>query len=44
MIDPSDAVIIMEGPMAELERTYARLKDRGVDSEILSPGSVPGSS
>jgi hypothetical protein len=44
MIDPSDAVIILEGPMAELERTFARLKDRGVDSEILSPGSASGGS
>jgi hypothetical protein len=44
MIDPTDAVIIMEGPVSELERTAARLVAAGIEAELVSPGPGKGSS
>jgi hypothetical protein len=44
MIDPSDAVVIMEGHVSELERTVARLSAAGIEAEVVSPGTDKGSS
>jgi hypothetical protein len=44
MIDPSDAVIVMQGPHDELSRVAARLGERGVEAEVVCPDAGSGSS
>jgi len=43
MMDEQDAVVVMQGPHADLQRAAARLADGGVEAAVVCPDSGSGS-
>ena len=44
MIEESDAVVVLKGPQADLERFALRLEEGGIEAEVIRPDEHSGSS